>query len=134
MQRRRLSKFGAVRLSRIEAINIIRMKKKAFNFFATDLHLSFFLEYGNDHLAKIFDRLQKRLNNNIIVPIDTLLNDINTRTKANIIHTILGLGQICRQQQHSELADMPDIVHFLEQELRELNTDDFTHRTRGQHP
>eukprot|EP00972_Heterocapsa_arctica_P064519 9521342-Heterocapsa_arctica.AAC.1 len=35
MQRRRLSKFGAVRLSRIEAMNIIRMKKKAFNFFAT---------------------------------------------------------------------------------------------------
>eukprot|EP00972_Heterocapsa_arctica_P069944 10333806-Heterocapsa_arctica.AAC.1 len=34
-QRRFLSKFGAVRLSRIEAMNIIKMKKKAFNFFAT---------------------------------------------------------------------------------------------------
>eukprot|EP00972_Heterocapsa_arctica_P060795 8968038-Heterocapsa_arctica.AAC.1 len=43
------------------------------------------LEYGNDHMANIFDRLQKRLNNNIIVPIDTLMNEINTRTKANII-------------------------------------------------
>eukprot|EP00972_Heterocapsa_arctica_P083638 12324878-Heterocapsa_arctica.AAC.1 len=35
MQRIHLSKFGAVRLSRIEARNIIRMKKKAYNFFAT---------------------------------------------------------------------------------------------------
>eukprot|EP00972_Heterocapsa_arctica_P034484 5077778-Heterocapsa_arctica.AAC.1 len=30
-----MSKFGAVRMSRIEAMNIIKMKKKAFNFFAT---------------------------------------------------------------------------------------------------
>eukprot|EP00972_Heterocapsa_arctica_P029878 4402334-Heterocapsa_arctica.AAC.1 len=35
MQRRSLSKYGAVRLSKIEAMNIIRMKKKAFNFAAT---------------------------------------------------------------------------------------------------
>eukprot|EP00972_Heterocapsa_arctica_P104724 15433551-Heterocapsa_arctica.AAC.1 len=89
-----------------------------------------FLEYGNEYLAKIFDRLQKRLNNNKIVSIGTLLNDINTRTKANIILSILGLGQICRQQQHSELADMPDIANVLEEELRELNTDDLMHRTR----
>eukprot|EP00972_Heterocapsa_arctica_P075130 11085895-Heterocapsa_arctica.AAC.1 len=86
-------------------------------------------------MANIFDRLQKRLNNNIIAPIDTLMNEINTRTKANIIHSILGLGQICRQQQqHPELVDMPDIVNFLEGELRELNVDDYTHRTRGQRP
>eukprot|EP00972_Heterocapsa_arctica_P014898 2193271-Heterocapsa_arctica.AAC.1 len=108
MQRRRLSKFGAVRLSRIEARKIIRMKKKASNLFATvavkkyvyvdDMMIpvgsedmayasafELILEYGNDHLANIFDRLQKRLNKNRTVPIDTLLNDINTRTKANII-------------------------------------------------
>eukprot|EP00972_Heterocapsa_arctica_P043502 6422704-Heterocapsa_arctica.AAC.1 len=35
VQRSRLSKFGAIILSRTEAKNIIRMKKKAFNFFAT---------------------------------------------------------------------------------------------------
>eukprot|EP00972_Heterocapsa_arctica_P042922 6329035-Heterocapsa_arctica.AAC.1 len=34
-QRGRLSKFWAVRLSMTEAMNIIKMKKKAFNFFAT---------------------------------------------------------------------------------------------------
>eukprot|EP00972_Heterocapsa_arctica_P053462 7874178-Heterocapsa_arctica.AAC.1 len=55
-----------------------------------------FLEYGNDHLANIFDRIQERLNKNS-VRIETLLNNINTRTKANIIHSILGLGQIYRQ-------------------------------------
>eukprot|EP00972_Heterocapsa_arctica_P046990 6934256-Heterocapsa_arctica.AAC.1 len=35
MQRRMLSRLGAVRLSREEARNIIWMKKKAFDFFAT---------------------------------------------------------------------------------------------------
>eukprot|EP00972_Heterocapsa_arctica_P115508 16448083-Heterocapsa_arctica.AAC.1 len=68
-----------------------------------------FLEYGNDHLANIFDRLQERLNNNRTIPIYILLNEINTRTKANVIQSILGLGQICRQQQHPELLEMPDI-------------------------
>eukprot|EP00972_Heterocapsa_arctica_P025935 3818118-Heterocapsa_arctica.AAC.1 len=67
-----------------------------------------FLEYGNDHLATIFDSLQERLHNNR-TRIETLLNDINTRTKANIIQSILGLVQICRQQQHPELLYMPDI-------------------------
>eukprot|EP00972_Heterocapsa_arctica_P050305 7397695-Heterocapsa_arctica.AAC.1 len=67
-----------------------------------------FMEYGNDHLAKIFDRLQERLNKSR-ARIETLLNESNTRTKANIIQSILGLGQIFRQQQHSELLDMPDI-------------------------
>eukprot|EP00972_Heterocapsa_arctica_P004182 620081-Heterocapsa_arctica.AAC.1 len=35
VQRSRLSKFGAVRVSRTEARNIIRMKKKAFYLFVT---------------------------------------------------------------------------------------------------
>eukprot|EP00972_Heterocapsa_arctica_P083681 12331555-Heterocapsa_arctica.AAC.1 len=56
-----------------------------------------FLEYGNDHLAKIFDRIQERLNKSR-ARIETFLNEINTRTKANIILSILGLGQIYRQQ------------------------------------
>eukprot|EP00972_Heterocapsa_arctica_P094936 13999379-Heterocapsa_arctica.AAC.1 len=48
--------------------------------------------------------------------------------------SILGLGQIYRQQGHSELLDMPDIINFPEAELRELNMYDYTHRIRGQHP
>eukprot|EP00972_Heterocapsa_arctica_P039497 5816581-Heterocapsa_arctica.AAC.1 len=67
-----------------------------------------FLEYGNNHLANIFDRLQERLNKHR-TRIEALPNEINTRTKANIIYSILGLGQICRQHQHPELLDMPDI-------------------------
>eukprot|EP00972_Heterocapsa_arctica_P002935 432817-Heterocapsa_arctica.AAC.1 len=87
MQRRMLSRLGAVRLSRIEVRNIIWMKKKAFNFFVTvavkkfvyvddmmtpvdsenmayAIAFKLFLEYGNDHIAKMFDRLLERLNNN----------------------------------------------------------------------
>eukprot|EP00972_Heterocapsa_arctica_P046104 6801660-Heterocapsa_arctica.AAC.1 len=56
-----------------------------------------FLEYGNDHFATIFDRIQERLNKHR-ARIETLLNEINARTKANIILSILGLGQIYRQQ------------------------------------
>eukprot|EP00972_Heterocapsa_arctica_P049538 7290969-Heterocapsa_arctica.AAC.1 len=82
-----LSRLGAVRLSRIEARNIIWMKKKAFNVVATvavkkfvyvdnimtlvDLEnmayanvFELFLEYGNDYLAKMFDILLERLNKN----------------------------------------------------------------------
>eukprot|EP00972_Heterocapsa_arctica_P025781 3793223-Heterocapsa_arctica.AAC.1 len=29
---------------------------------------------------------------------------------------------------------MPDIINFLEAELREPNMDDYTHKTRGQRP
>eukprot|EP00972_Heterocapsa_arctica_P080030 11794634-Heterocapsa_arctica.AAC.1 len=62
------------------------------------------------------------------------MNEIMTRTQATIILSILGLGLIYRQQGHSELADMPDIINFLEAELRGLNMDDYMHRIRGQHP
>eukprot|EP00972_Heterocapsa_arctica_P071115 10506046-Heterocapsa_arctica.AAC.1 len=65
---------------------------------------------------------------------ETLLNEINTITKANIIMSILGLRQIYRQQGHAELSDMPDIINFLEAELRNLDMDDYTRRIRGQHP
>eukprot|EP00972_Heterocapsa_arctica_P045788 6757802-Heterocapsa_arctica.AAC.1 len=44
----------------------------------------FFLEYGNERFAKVFDRIQERLNKSR-ARIETLLNDINTRTKANIL-------------------------------------------------
>eukprot|EP00972_Heterocapsa_arctica_P113739 16438819-Heterocapsa_arctica.AAC.1 len=79
-----------------------------------------FLEYGNNHLANIFDRIEERLNKRGATQY-TLLNEINTRTKANIILSILGLGLIYRQQGHLELVDMPDIINLLEAELRELN-------------
>eukprot|EP00972_Heterocapsa_arctica_P013698 2021493-Heterocapsa_arctica.AAC.1 len=75
-----LSRLGAVRLSREEARTIIIMKKKAFNFFATVAVNKFvyvddilipvdqdnmayastfelFLEFGNDHCSKVFDKL-----------------------------------------------------------------------------
>eukprot|EP00972_Heterocapsa_arctica_P047143 6954834-Heterocapsa_arctica.AAC.1 len=107
------------------------MEKKAINFFATvavkkfvyvdDMMtpvdsenmayvsaLELFMEYGNDHLATIFDRLLERFNKHRTVQY-SLLSEINCRTQANIIQSILGLGHISRQQQHSELLDMPDI-------------------------
>eukprot|EP00972_Heterocapsa_arctica_P114457 16442531-Heterocapsa_arctica.AAC.1 len=119
MQRRMRSRLGAVRLSRIEARNIIWMKKKAFNLFATvavkkfvyvddimipvDLEnmayasaFELYLEYGNDLHSNMFDMLMERLNTNRTVP-DSLLSEINCRTKANIIQSILGLGHIFRQ-------------------------------------
>eukprot|EP00972_Heterocapsa_arctica_P095935 14155756-Heterocapsa_arctica.AAC.1 len=92
-----------------------------------------FLEFGNDHLAKTFDRIVEQLNKRRASK-ETLLNEINTRTKANIILSILGLGLIYRQQGYSELSDMPDIINFVEAELRELNMDDYMHKIRGQHP
>eukprot|EP00972_Heterocapsa_arctica_P085347 12578428-Heterocapsa_arctica.AAC.1 len=83
------------------------MKKKAFNFFATVAVHKFgyvddtmtpvesrdmayasafesFLEYGNDHLARTFDRIEEHLNKRR-ASIYTLLNNINTITKASII-------------------------------------------------
>eukprot|EP00972_Heterocapsa_arctica_P014141 2082887-Heterocapsa_arctica.AAC.1 len=100
---------------------------------ANPVAFEFVLEYGNEHFANIVDRIQERLNKNR-ARIETLLNEINTRTKANILQSILGLGQISRQQQHMELSDMLDIVNLIEAELRNVNMDDITHRTRGQHP
>eukprot|EP00972_Heterocapsa_arctica_P021615 3179076-Heterocapsa_arctica.AAC.1 len=127
-----LSRLGAVRLSREEARTIIMMKKKAFNFFATVAVNKFvytddilipmdrenmayastfelFLEYGNDHLSKIFDKHMERLNTDRTVQYYTILNEINCKTKANIIQSIFGLGHVFRQQRHPELADLPDI-------------------------
>eukprot|EP00972_Heterocapsa_arctica_P048940 7210141-Heterocapsa_arctica.AAC.1 len=63
-----------------------------------------FLEYGNDHLARTFDRIEEHLNKRRASK-ETLLNEINTRTKANIIMSILGLGLIYKQQGHSELSE-----------------------------
>eukprot|EP00972_Heterocapsa_arctica_P037960 5586894-Heterocapsa_arctica.AAC.1 len=50
-----------------------------------------------------------------------MLSEINCTTKANIIQSILGLGHVVRQQRHPELTDLPDIVNFLEAELRFFN-------------
>eukprot|EP00972_Heterocapsa_arctica_P045914 6775535-Heterocapsa_arctica.AAC.1 len=58
-----------------------------------------------------------RLNADRIVKDYTILNEINCTTKANVIHSILGLGHVFRQQRHPELAGLPDIVNYLETEL-----------------
>eukprot|EP00972_Heterocapsa_arctica_P013209 1940957-Heterocapsa_arctica.AAC.1 len=76
-----LSKFGAVRLTRAEAMNIVKMKKKAFNFFATMEVMQFvhvdhvvnyvdvndmahasafrlYMECGNEHYAELFNKMK----------------------------------------------------------------------------
>eukprot|EP00972_Heterocapsa_arctica_P039650 5843431-Heterocapsa_arctica.AAC.1 len=103
-------------------MNIIRMKKKAFNFFATVAVIKFVyvddtmtplysedmayastfelsLEFGNDHFAKTFDRIEEHLDKRRGTTY-MLLNGINTRTTATIVQSILGLGLIFRQQGH----------------------------------
>eukprot|EP00972_Heterocapsa_arctica_P114125 16440880-Heterocapsa_arctica.AAC.1 len=75
----------------------------------------------------------ERLNANRTVQY-SMLSEINCRTKANIIQSILGLGHIIRQQRHPELSDLPDIVNFLEPELRFFDMNDYVHKNRGQHP
>eukprot|EP00972_Heterocapsa_arctica_P027789 4087666-Heterocapsa_arctica.AAC.1 len=131
-QRKRLSRLGAVRLSREEARTIIMRKKKAFNFFATvavkkivyvdDIMIpvdqenmpyasafELFLECGNDHISRTFDMLMAMLNADRNLPDHNILREINCTTKANINQSIPGLGHIFRQQRHPELADLPDI-------------------------
>eukprot|EP00972_Heterocapsa_arctica_P088784 13091598-Heterocapsa_arctica.AAC.1 len=56
-----------------------------------------YLEFGNDHFAEIFDRIEEHLDK-IRGMKEMLLNHINTRTKATIVQSILGLGLIFRQQ------------------------------------
>eukprot|EP00972_Heterocapsa_arctica_P082424 12146615-Heterocapsa_arctica.AAC.1 len=91
------------------------MKKKSFNLFATvvvqkfvyvDDYLmpldeanrgyasafEFFLEYGIDHISKVFNRLMEKLNASRVKQDYTILNGNNRITKANIIQSILGLG------------------------------------------
>eukprot|EP00972_Heterocapsa_arctica_P062981 9291176-Heterocapsa_arctica.AAC.1 len=105
-------------------MNIIKMKKKAFNFFATVAVMKFvyvddtmtpvdsedmayartfelFLEYGNNHFAKTFDMIEEHLDKGRGTK-EMLLNKISTRTKAAIVQSILGLGLIFRQQGHVE--------------------------------
>eukprot|EP00972_Heterocapsa_arctica_P056613 8357426-Heterocapsa_arctica.AAC.1 len=80
------------------------MKKKAFNFFATVAVKKYVyvddmmtpVDTENMAYASAFE-IQERLNKHR-VRIETMLNEINTRTKAHIIQSILGLGQIYRQQ------------------------------------
>ncbi len=154
-QRRILSRLGAVRLSRTEARNIIQMKKKAINFFATvavkryiyvddiTTHVDqenmpfasafeLYLECGNDHYA-IFDKLKERFSTDGTLPW-SILNRMNCRTKADIMQSILGLGHIFRQQRRPGLQDMPHNVKHPETELRKFNMDDYTHKARGQYP
>eukprot|EP00972_Heterocapsa_arctica_P094300 13905171-Heterocapsa_arctica.AAC.1 len=69
----------------------------------------FYLEYGTDHISTYFNKLMERPNTNRVKQYYTILNEINRITKTNIFQSILGLGHICRQQRHPELADMPNI-------------------------
>eukprot|EP00972_Heterocapsa_arctica_P077869 11485902-Heterocapsa_arctica.AAC.1 len=75
----------------------------------------------------------EKLNTNRVEQDYTILNEINRIIKTNIIQSILGFGHIYRQQRHPELADMPNIVNYLETELRfsDMKT---IRKTRGQHP
>eukprot|EP00972_Heterocapsa_arctica_P046562 6871441-Heterocapsa_arctica.AAC.1 len=72
------------------------------------------LEYGIDHISKVFNILMEKLNASRVKKDYTILNEINQITKANIIQSILGLGHVYRQQRHPELMDLPFIVNFLE--------------------
>eukprot|EP00972_Heterocapsa_arctica_P073523 10859627-Heterocapsa_arctica.AAC.1 len=53
--------------------------------------LDFLLERGNDHCSKVFDKIEDALDQDRASR-EELLQEINARTKANIIHSILGLG------------------------------------------
>ena len=90
----------------------------------------------------VFDRIMERLYESriraaIAVGIHkedhSIIDDINKFTKANIMQSILGLGQIFREQAFTELTDLPHIVNFLEAELRYSDMQ-MNHKQRGQHP
>eukprot|EP00972_Heterocapsa_arctica_P062634 9236203-Heterocapsa_arctica.AAC.1 len=84
-------------------------------------------------MAMVFDKLMVKLNEIRIREDYTIINEINIRTKANIVMSILGLGRIHRQQGFVELKDLPFIVGLIETELR-FHDMRMTHKTRGQHP
>ncbi len=155
-ERRELSIFGAVRLTREEGRTIVRDKKKAFNFFAAinikkvtylddcvtiidesgeakPSTFEFYIEFGTVHTAMVFDKLMVKLNEIRIKEDFTIINEISQRTKAGIVLSILGLGHIFKQQGFWELKDLPHIINFLETELR-FNDMRMTHKIRGQHP
>eukprot|EP00972_Heterocapsa_arctica_P111471 16411045-Heterocapsa_arctica.AAC.1 len=49
------------------------------------------------------------------------------------MQSILGLGQIYREQAFTELLDLSHIVNYLETELR-YHDMQMNHKQRGQHP
>ena len=155
-ERRELGRMGAVRLTREEGRTIIRDKKKACNFYAIvnikrvvylddsativdesgDAYPStfeFYIEFGTEHTAMVFDKLMVRLNEIRTREDYTIINEISQKTKASIVQSTLGLGHIYRQQGFVELSDLPHIVNFMETELR-FHDMRMTHKTRGQHP
>ena len=93
----------------------------------------FFIEFGTEHTAMGFDKLMVKLNEIRAREDYTIINEINMRTKASIVQSILGLGHIYRQQGFIELRNLPHIVNLLETELR-FHHLRMTHKTRGQHP
>jgi hypothetical protein len=104
--------------------------------------IEFFIEYSTTHYAMVFDRIMERLNEDRVrTAIATgihredysIIDDINKNTKANIMQSLLGLGQIFREQAFTELMDLPHIINYLETELR-YHDMLMNHKQRGQHP
>eukprot|EP00972_Heterocapsa_arctica_P043168 6364624-Heterocapsa_arctica.AAC.1 len=134
----RLSRPGAVRRSRTEALNIIK-QKKPFNFFAfveVNKHtyvddtvevttLKFDLECGNHHYASYMDYTRC---------MEEFTLEITYRAKAAIIESILGLGYIFTNKGFEDLRDMPDIVNDMENGLISFQPANFKHKMRGPHP
>eukprot|EP00972_Heterocapsa_arctica_P054693 8059816-Heterocapsa_arctica.AAC.1 len=56
----------------------------------------FFIECSTTHYAMVFDRIMERLNGSRGRQDYTIIDEINQTTKANIMQSILGLGQIYR--------------------------------------
>ncbi len=81
----------------------------------------------------VFDEIMERLNEVRARQDYSIIDDINQNTKANIVQSMLGLGQIFREQAFTELLDLPTIVNFLETELRYMDMR-IEHKQRGQHP
>jgi hypothetical protein len=81
----------------------------------------------------VFDKIMERLNEVRVRQDYSIIDDINQITKANIMQSILGLGQIYREQVFTELLDLPHIVNYLETELR-YHDMQINHKQRGQHP
>eukprot|EP00972_Heterocapsa_arctica_P114135 16440912-Heterocapsa_arctica.AAC.1 len=146
-ERQILGRFGAVRLTRTEALNIVKMKKMPFNFFAVlevsqttyvddvahGTALRLFLECGNDRYAMYFDQIRGHLDEKRGAK-EMLLDSITDITNTAIVESILGLGYVFKHKGFMELKDMPDIINGMESELRNFNTENFKHKIRGQHP
>eukprot|EP00972_Heterocapsa_arctica_P066247 9772586-Heterocapsa_arctica.AAC.1 len=69
----------------------------------------FFIEHSTTHFAMVFDKIMERLNDVRVRQDHSIIDDINKISKANIMQSVLGLGQIYREQVFTELLDLPNI-------------------------